>query len=71
MRTFNEVADYYNLQGTVREQFLQYVKARWEDVEDYFCETGCAEDIAHGEKVGVKEKTKAIVCSRCGKEIFV
>ena len=46
MRTFNEVADYYNLQGTVREQFLQYVKARWEDVEDYFCETGCAEDIA-------------------------
>ena len=26
---------------------------------------------ACGEKVGVKEKTKAIVCSRCGKEIFV
>jgi len=52
MKTYEEVADSYGLQGKRRELYIKYMKARWSDTEDLKVRSGYAHEWAERFKNG-------------------
>ncbi len=72
MKTYEEVADAYKMDDTMKSRYVRYMRTRWADSEDVNCQVGYAQEWAGrfcaGVEYGCSDSTGQAVLKAMDKE---
>lgn len=70
MKTYEEVAKHHNLTGKRADLFVEYMKTRWFDLEELYCQCGYASEWADRFAKGVEFQTSDDIGRQILKELY-